>query len=144
MEIRLGRPDDFEDLTGIWFRAVSATHAFLGEAQIEAYRVRLPVEFLPHVKELWVAEEDGRSIGFIGMDGSEIDMLFVDPDWHGRGVGTRLLEMVSEDRPRLTVSCNEQNPQGLAFYEARGFRPVGRSGPDTDGNAFPLIHFERG
>lgn len=100
-------------------------------------------EFLPAV-ELWVAvDEDDGPVGFIGLGGSHVEMLFVDVDRHGGGVGTALIESAAERHPDLTVDVNEQNPSGLAFYESRGFVRTGRSPVDADGRPFPLIHLRR-
>jgi len=136
--------NDFQALTEIWFRAVKATHLFLTEEQLEGYRARLPVEFLPNVPELLVAEVDERPVGFIGMSGTEIDMLFVDPARHGQGIGRQLVDLAADGRTGLTVDVNEQNPSGHGFYLHLGFRETGRSATDPDGNPFPLIHLTRG
>lgn len=42
------------------------------------------------------------------------------------------------------VDVNEQNPQGVAFYQHMGFVQVGRSERDGQGNAFPLLHMRLG
>jgi len=140
---RSGGAEDFPALTEIWLEAVRASHDFLTAGQIEGYRRRMPVEFLPAVPEIHVAERAGEPIGFIGMDGEEIDMLFVDPRSHGRGVGKALVDLITEGRSRLTVDVNEQNPRAHGFYLHLGFRETGRSATDPDGNPFPMIHLER-
>lgn len=142
MEFRQGSIEDFEELTDIWFRAVGASHDFLTGEQIEGYRRRMPVEFLPQVPEIHVAVEDGKPVGFIGMNGDEIDMLFIEPANHGQGIGSALIDLVAESRRRLLVDVNEQNPKGLEFYLGRGFRQVGHSETDPEGNPFPMIHLE--
>jgi putative acetyltransferase len=68
----------------------------------------------------------------------------VDPDVHGRGVGRALLQHARALRPDLTVSVNEQNARARGFYEAMGFRAVGRSETDPEGRPFPLIHMALG
>lgn len=143
MKVRPASSEDFADLTDIWFRAVTATHTFLTDEIIAGYRERIPVDLLPEVPELLVAEEDGSPVGFIGMRGEEVDMLFVDPDRHGRGIGTALIELVARGRDRLEVEVSEQNPDGVAFYLARGFVQTGRSELDPDGRPFPLLKLVR-
>lgn len=143
MRFRQGDAADFEALTGIWFRAVQASHDFLTPDQIEGYRRRMPTEFLPAVAEIHVAEEAGEPVGFIGMNGEEIDMLFVDPDRHGQGVGKALIDLAAKDRDRLSVDVNEQNPDAYGFYLHLGFRETGRSATDPDGNPFPMLHLAR-
>lgn len=78
--------------------------------------------------------------GFLGMVGDKVEMLFVDPVWRGRGVGTRLLNHVRKRHPALTVDVNEQNPAAHGFYLHYGFRDVGRKDTDEAGRPFPLVH----
>jgi len=134
---------DHAALTEIWFRAVTATHDFLTPGQIEGYRRRLPVEFLPAVPELTVAEAEGRPVGFIGMAGDEVAMLFIDPDFHGRGIGSDLVGRAAAGRGPLKVDVNEQNPAAHRFYLGLGFEQTGRSATDSDGDPFPMLHLKR-
>jgi len=66
-------------------------------------------------------------------------MLFVDPDFHGRGIGRQLVEHVQSERPGLIVEVNEDNPGAVAFYERLGFEITGRSDLDSEGNPHPLL-----
>jgi len=142
-EFRTAEARDFDLLTGIWLEAVRASHDFLTAEQIEGYRRRMPTEFLPAVPEIRIAEDETGPLGFIGMDGEAIEMLFVDPASHGRGVGRALIDLVAPGRSRLTVDVNEQNPAAHGFYLHLGFRETGRSATDPDGNPFPMVHLER-
>ncbi|MBN8866838.1 MAG: acetyltransferase [Solirubrobacterales bacterium] len=140
MEFRPGGPEDYERLTAIWKAAVEATHDFVTAEEIAGYEARMPVDFLPAV-ELTVATIDDEPVGFLGMGGDNIEMLFVDPGRHGQGIGRALVDRVG-DRPRLTVDVNEENMGAVAFYWKLGFKPTGRSETDADGAPHPLIHLE--
>jgi GNAT superfamily N-acetyltransferase len=71
---------------------------------------------------------DGMIVGFItgrplGSGALEVEDLFVDPDWMGRGVGRALvLDAVATARaeglPRINVTANTH---ALAFYQRMGF-----------------------
>jgi GNAT superfamily N-acetyltransferase len=74
-----------------------------------------------------VAVVDGRIIGFatwLGAgDVTEVDDLFVDPDWMGHGAGRALVaDLVTQARARgvrrVEVTANEH---ALAFYVKVGF-----------------------
>ncbi|ALN85182.1 acetyltransferase family protein [Lysobacter capsici] len=127
-------------LLDLWHRSVRATHDFLNEDDI--------AQLLPQVRDLyldavdvWVYEDtDGRLLGFIGLSGAQVEMLFLDPRWRGQGIGTRLLDHARELRGALTVDVNEQNPRAHGFYRRYGFADVGRSPTDGQGRPFPLIH----
>ena len=130
---------EFPLLAEIWRRAVDATHDFLADADRDAIEGRLVAEFLPAVV-LSVAEVDGRVVGFSGVLGEKVEMLFVDPAVHGTGVGTALLERVVAEHGVTEVDVNEQNGQAVRFYDRRGFEVVGRSETDDEGRPYPLLH----
>ncbi|SDE46147.1 putative acetyltransferase [Paenibacillus sp. UNCCL117] len=141
MKIISYRIEDHDALTDIWLRAVRQTHHFLSEEDIAFYHRLVRDEALQAV-ELWTAlGEDGKPAGFIGLDGAKVEMLFVDPERHGRGIGRRLLDHAAELKGRgLSVDVNEQNEAALAFYKRYGFVQTGRSELDGSGRPFPLLH----
>jgi GNAT superfamily N-acetyltransferase len=78
-----------------------------------------------------VAVDGGRIIGFSTISViapiTELDDLFVDPDWMRQGVGTALVDDLanfarSEGIERIEVTGN---PHARSFYEAVGFIPDG-------------------
>lgn len=140
MQIRNGRPEDMPRALAIWRAAVDATHGFLtpeDRAEIDDMVAR---DFLPHVA-LWLAvDEHDEAQGFLVMDGSMIDALFVDPAVHGRGIGTALLNHALALAPEAIVDASEQASNALPFYEARGFVRTGRSPNDPQGRPYPIVH----
>jgi putative acetyltransferase len=140
MSITPYQPVCHKQLVNIWLRAVRATHHFLTEDDIIFYHQLVDREALTTV-ELWMALDDqGNSTGFIGLDGPKVDMLFVDPDYHSRGIGRKLLDHAASLKGTLTVDVNEQNPLAVTFYERYGFIQMGRSELDGSGRPFPLLH----
>ncbi|MBO9517741.1 MAG: acetyltransferase [Porphyrobacter sp.] len=141
IEIRRGTSADVPRALEIWRGAVDATHGFLtpeDRKEIDA----LVVGWLPTV-ELWLAlAEDASVVGFLVMDGSMIDALFVDPALHGQGYGTALVEHALSLAPDAVVDASEQASNALPFYEARGFVRTGRSETDPQGRPYPLIHLK--
>lgn len=135
--------EDHDYLVELWYRAVRETHAFLTETDIAFYRRIVDEQALKHV-EVWVEKDDsGVPLGFIGLDGSMVEMLFVDPDRHGQGIGTRLLRYAEQLKgSQLRVDVNEQNDGAYAFYQRYGFVRTGRSELDGSGRPFPLLHLE--
>jgi GNAT superfamily N-acetyltransferase len=82
--------------------------------------------------QLWVcvARIDGRAIGFVALDvrgPAEIAHLWVLPDYHGRGIGRRLLAAAVDEarRRRITSLEIESDPNAIAFYEACGAHRIG-------------------
>ncbi len=138
MRIRRGLPGDVGRALEIWRAAVDATHPFLSPGD-RAELDDLVATFLPQAA-MWVADDGGRVLGFLVMDGSMIEALFVDPAVHGRGIGTALLQHATALAPDATVDANEQATNALPFYESRGFVRIGRSDTDRQGRPYPLVH----
>ncbi|MGH8080463.1 MAG: acetyltransferase [Lysobacter sp.] len=140
MSIRPRIRTDHPILLDIWQRSVRATHDFLSEADIDALLPQVRDVYLDAV-EVWVFDDAvGSPVGFIGLSDAQVEMLFLDPDRRGQGIGTRLLDHARALRGALTVDVNEQNPQAHGFYRRYGFVDTGRSPVDGQGRPFPLIH----
>lgn len=140
MIIRQAIAADHPRLLDIWLRAVRATHHFLQASDIDALLPQLRDVYLPAV-ELWVAvDPDDNPLGFIGLGENHVEMLFIEPEWRGRGIGRALLDFCRSSRDTLSVDVNEQNPQAVGFYLHYGFVQTGRSPLDGEGRPFPLLH----
>lgn len=126
-------------LVSIWRSAVAATHEFLSAEDIDYYEKRLAGEYLGLV-ELTVADVGGIPAGFSGVADGKLEMLFIDQQHRGHGVGSALLQDAIAKIPGLLVDVNEQNPQAVGFYHHRGFITLGRSETDSDGRPFPILH----
>jgi putative acetyltransferase len=141
MSVRRGTAADVPRALAIWRDAVDATHGFhTPEDRVEIDA--LVAGWLPTV-ELWLVDDDsGMAVGFLVMDGTLIDALFVDPAVHGRGYGTMLLDHALRLAPEATVDASEQATNALPFYESRGFVRTGRSETDPQGRPYPLVHLK--
>ena len=135
-------PELVDQLTRVWERSVRATHTFLSEAEVAQIKPYVP-QALAGVETLVVAEKDGAPVGFMGVEGSRLEMLFLDPDVRGQGLGRRLLEngIVHLGVTELTV--NAQNPQAVGFYEHLGFSTYRRTELDEQGRPYPLLYMRR-
>ena len=83
-----------------------------------------------------VAVVEGTVVGFISVstadDCSWITHLYLDPDWIGRGIGTKLLERARTALPPpIRLYAFQENQRARTFYERRGFEIV----KFTDGSA---------
>jgi putative acetyltransferase len=132
-----------KQLVEIWSGAVRRTHNFLSDEDFAFFHRIVDREALKAV-EVWVAMQPGSiPAGFIGLDGAKIEMLFVSPEYHGRGIGRRLIRHARELKGAvLQVDVNEQNEGGCRFYQRLGFVRTGRSELDGSGKPYPLLHME--
>jgi ribosomal protein S18 acetylase RimI-like enzyme len=72
--------------------------------------------------EVWVAEEGGRVVGFVGIGDGMVRHLWVHPDAQNRGVGTALLTLAKRRCPgRLRLWVFQKNVGARRFYERHGF-----------------------
>jgi len=72
---------------------------------------------------IWVAEEDGRVVGFSGVKDEELTHLYVDPVAQDRGIGSSLMEHAKTVSPeRLELWVFQKNEGARRFYERHGFR----------------------
>ena len=81
-------------------------------------------------------------IGFMGIDDRKLEMLFLDPDAVGNGIGRKLIEYGISNYNINEVSVNEQNINAYGFYEHMGFRVYNRSEYDELGNNFPILYMK--
>lgn len=135
-------PDLLEALVVLWRESVEATHDFLGPEDIERIAGYVPqaIESVPH---LAVAKDtQGTLLGFVGVDGDTVEMLFVHPKARGNGTGARLLNYATGSCDATKLDVNEQNEQARGFYERMGFEVVGRSETDDMGDPFPILHLQ--
>lgn len=142
MKIERAGSGQLAELTELWERSVRSSHEFLSEDDIIGLRGDVRTKALPAL-ELYIAVDDqGGTLGFMGMHGNNVEALFIDPPHAGKGVGRALLDHARAMHGTLKVDVNEQNPEALRFYEQYGFRRTGRSATDSDGRPFPLLHLE--
>lgn len=127
-------------LVPLWRGAVEATHDFLAPADIDGIEGEVGPA-IEGVERLAVAlATDGAPLGFIGVEGDKIEMLFVSAQSRGLGVGKALLRYALDRWGARRVDVNEQNTQGAGFYAAMGFAVRGRDELDDAGRPFPLLH----
>lgn len=129
---------EYEQLSEIWERSVRATHDFLTEKDIYEIKAALTTDYFPNV-DLYTLIDKDVCIGFIGLSGSVIEMLFIDDTHRGCGYGSALIEF-AKSRGVTKVDVKEQNPSALRFYEAKGFIVTGRDETDDVGRPYPILH----
>jgi putative acetyltransferase len=137
--LRSSRATDGDALVDLWRRAVDATHDFLSADDRQAIDAEV-AGFLPHAPLVVAVDDQDRPQGFMLIDGSHMEALFIDPDVRGTGIGRQLLLHAVARHPQLTTDVNAQNAQAVGFYQRMGFTETGRSPVDSQGRPYPLIH----
>ncbi|HKB20141.1 MAG TPA: GNAT family N-acetyltransferase [Gaiellaceae bacterium] len=124
MEIRPARDAEIEALAQLFIRARNEMD-YLPRVPAEA-AVPIAARIREH-EEVWVAEEHGRLLGFLGIERSSnlgapvLEKLYVEPMEQNRGVGSALLDKAKELRPvELYLWVFQKNP-ARRLYERHGF-----------------------
>ena len=119
--IRRATADDGAAVSGIFVRARDEM-TYLPRIADE-HRPLLGGWFIER-DEIWVAEED-EIVGFVGLNGDELSHIYVDPDFQGQGLGTRMLDHAKTLRPdRLELWVFQKNEGARRFYDRHGFQLV--------------------
>jgi putative acetyltransferase len=115
--------------------------AFPHDAREVAHLHRLVIRScLPYLPELYTPEEDlwffenrffpehrvwicGNDpiTGYCGIREGWVSHLYVRPEFHGQGVGTRLLRKAMDSHPTLRLWVFQCNTRAICFYESHGF-----------------------
>jgi putative acetyltransferase len=140
--VSLAAASDQDRIFAVWESAVRATHHFLTEADID-FLIPLVRQALARATPLHcLRDAHGEVYAFLGVAGSNIDMLFVHDDARGRGAGRALVEYAIRELGANTVDVSEQNPLAVGFYEHLGFGVTSRSPLDPNGRPFPVLHMK--
>ncbi|MET4693670.1 acetyltransferase [Endozoicomonas lisbonensis] len=132
--------DEYPEIVEVWEASVRATHNFLTESDIQFFKPLILNEFLEAVNLRCVKSDDGRILGFLGVAQNNIEMLFLDPQNRGEGIGRILVHYAIEQMGVQKVDVNEQNPDAVGFYKHMGFEVTSRSPLDSMGKPFPILH----
>ena len=137
--LRQADPADHSAILRIWREGSRAGHPFLGEVDLDAQQAIIQEQHLG-AADITLAEVQGAPCGFVALVGDLIGALFVLPEWHGRGVGSRLLERAKSAGLPLTLGVYEANDGARRFYERHGFELSHRREADDEGRPLPVLH----
>jgi putative acetyltransferase len=141
--LRPSRPGDIDQLYEVWYASVLATHAFLAESDLNEIGVLVRRDYLPNRDFTVAVDDNDRAIGFMRLEGDEIDSLFIAPAFRSQGLGRRFLVEAALRSAKLEVEVNAQNEQAIGFYQAMGFCVIASSPRDRNGRSYPLLRMRR-
>ena len=133
IQIRRARPDEAGELTALSMRSKQSNG--YDDAFMDACRRELTVtEQWFEEAEIWVADSGvvcGMVCLSIDPDGrsGEVLSFFIDPEWQRKGIGRLLWQKLFERSAIMKVHSLQldADPFAVPFYEAMGFRVVGKA-----------------
>lgn len=131
--------EDYTTLSTIWESAVKVTHHFLKKEDFELIKAALVTQYFPLVDLFSAKDEEDVIVAFMGIFQNKLEMLFVDADMRGKGVGKMLLNYSIENLNVTRVDVNEQNEQAVGFYQKFGFKTINRNELDGQGKPYPIL-----
>ena len=151
MNVRRATPADAEAMARVHTASADAAYGPFVRIQPGGYERRLRVwrDVLGGDHCAYLAEtDDGSAVGVLGVSATELDVIYVDPDWWGSGAGQLLLDRAHE---LLAATCDEAvltvlaaNARARRFYEREGWTPAGEGEPhDFDGTPVPFVRYRR-
>lgn len=138
--IRKHKAEDLNQIINVWYQSSTIAHSFLSSAFVEKVKSDMTNIYIPD-SDTWVYEMDDKIVGFISMIGNEIGGLFVLPEYHSKGIGTNLVDLIKKDHSHLEVEVFEKNHIGKAFYAKYGFNEIKRYSHQESGNEVLRLKF---
>lgn len=145
---------DVPAIAAIWFAGWRDGH--LGNVPDALARIRTEESFgeraAQHVEDTVVAVVDGVVAGFVMVDGSEVEQVYVDQRHRGSAVAPLLLaeaeRLVAEaGHPVAWLAVVEGNDRARRFHERQGWSnegPIAHAAPGNDGPVIvPALRYTR-
>lgn len=138
--IRTYQESDLAAILEIWYQASLVAHPFLSDDFLAQEKRNIRDVYMPNT-ETWVLAIDDQIVGVIAMMDDEVGAIFVHPDFHGKGLGTQLMDHVAALHPTLEVEVFKANAIGRAFYEKYGFQLIQEHLHDATGQPLLRLRF---
>lgn len=131
--------DNFKkEIILVWEKSVRATHHFLIPSDIEYFKeIVTGIDF--NTFQVFCLMHNEAVIGFIGVADKKIEMLFLSPEFIGKGFGRQLLDFAINTLHADEVDVNEQNDYAVKIYAKFGFVTYDRTEKDSEGKNYPIL-----
>lgn len=120
--IRKFKDIDLDKVSQIWINTNISAHSFI-PADYWMSNFEAVKEMLPQA-EIYVYEEAGEIEGFVGLNESHIEGIFVTESFQSQGIGRKLLNYVKGINNSLSLNVYEKNIRAVRFYERESFKIV--------------------
>lgn len=141
--LRPATSSDAPEIAEVFLTSRADALPYLPKVHADEETRRWIPEIVMRRSEVWVAELEGKIVGFLSVAGDHLDHLYVRPGYYRQGIGDRLLAQAKAMSPRrLRLFTFQRNERARAFYEARGFVPIDLSDGSRNEEREPDILYE--
>ena len=106
----------------VWIETIVEAHDFVNANYWHNALENMQNNYILN-SDSYVYLKDGGIIGFISIiEGNVIGAIFVEKQFHGKGIGEALLEHVKTKYEKLYISVFEKNKNAQQFLLNRGFK----------------------
>lgn len=117
--IRTMREDDIDKVMEIWYQENITAHSFIDKPFWKSSFDNVKKNISK--SKIYIKEQDGEIIGFIGLSGNYIEALFVKSNFQCKGIGKELLDYCKKIFWSLNLKVYEDNKSAVKFYEKNFF-----------------------
>jgi putative acetyltransferase len=127
-----------QQLLSVWEQSVAATHQFLSDADFKEIKEAVwGIDF--NAFKVFCLVNENELQGFIGAADNKVEMLFIAPEFFGKGLGKQLMNFAITELHTDEVDVNEQNVNAVQFYKKLGFEVYERTAKDSQGKDYPIL-----
>lgn len=139
MKIRRATEDDWPELAAI-FIAARAAMTYLPALHTDD-ETRAFIKSVVETQNVWIAEAQGRPLGFAALEPGWLHHLYVAPGAHNAGAGSLLLAKSKAELPQgFSLWTFQANLGARRFYERHGCRQVRRTNGDNEENLPDILY----
>ena len=117
--IRKLKETDIDRVAEIWLDTNVKTHNFI-PAEYWRNNFNMVKEMLLQA-EVYVYEKENKIWGFIGMNDTYIEGIFVTDTAQSQGIGKKLLDFIKGRKEKLCLSVYQKNRRAVNFYQREDF-----------------------
>ena len=135
--------NDIDAVMQIWLNTNIKAHSFISDYYWQN-NFDIVKEMLPHA-EIYVHEDNctKQMDGFIGLNNSYIEGIFVKETMQSKGIGRQLLNHAKEVKSTLKLSVYQKNEKAIKFYLREKFKIQSEKVDDNTGEKEFIMFWNR-